>query len=137
MKVQISNNSLMTDIYVLNTPTHGIDIDGAYDSVFQRITVNNSLGDAPNAISGGKSAAHNTDGFNVGNVENIVLQDCKVWNQDDCVALSISNNVTIRNMYCSGTHGLSIAGGGTGPNQNITNVVYVQMSHSLSPGTDC
>lgn len=123
MKVQLSNNSLMTDLYVLNTPTHGIDIDGAYDSVFQRITVNNSLGDAPNALSGGKSAAHNTDAFDVGNVENIILQDCKVWNQDDCVALSVSNNVTIRNMYCSGSHGLSIAGGGTGPGQNVTNVV--------------
>ncbi|KAH8885812.1 hypothetical protein GQ53DRAFT_876604 [Thozetella sp. PMI_491] len=123
MKVVLTNHSLMTDIYVLNTPTHAIDVDGCYDSVFQRITVNNSLGDAPNAISGGKSAAHNTDGFNVGNVGNLLMQDCSVWGQDDCVALSVSNNVTIRNFYCSGTHGLSIAGGGSGPGQNVTNIL--------------
>lgn len=123
MKVSLKNNSMMTDLYVLNTPTHALDIDGVYDSIIQRIIVNNSLGDAPNAISKGRSAAHNTDGFDVGNVENLLMQDIKVWNQDDCVALSVANNVTFRNFYCSGSHGLSIAGGGSGPGQNITNVL--------------
>ncbi|KAH8660434.1 endopolygalacturonase 1 [Xylariales sp. PMI_506] len=123
MKVSLSNFSVMEDLTVLNTPTHAIDVDGVYNSTIQRIIVNNSLGDAPNAISGGLSAAHNTDGFDVAQAENLLMQDIQVWNQDDCVALSVSNNVTFRNFYCSGSHGLSIAGGGTGPGQNVTNIL--------------
>jgi polygalacturonase len=113
MKISLKNNSVVEDLYILNTPTHAVDIDGVYDSLIQRITVNNSLGDAPNSISGGLSAAHNTDGFDVGQVYNFILKDCTVYGQDDCVALSESNNVTISGMYCEGTHGLSIAGGGS------------------------
>ncbi|GLI78998.1 hypothetical protein PoHVEF18_007320 [Penicillium ochrochloron] len=124
MKLSLKNESLVTDLYVLNTPTHAIDVDGVYDSTIQRIIVNNSLGDAPNAISNGLSAGHNTDAFDVGNVENLLMQDIQVWNQDDCVALSVSNNVTFRNFYCSGSHGLSIAGGGNGPGNNVTNVLF-------------
>jgi polygalacturonase len=29
-------------------------------------------------------------------------------NQDDCVAVTSGNNLTISNMYCDGGHGLSI-----------------------------
>ncbi|KAI8633936.1 glycoside hydrolase [Xylariaceae sp. FL1651] len=124
MKLSLTNYSIFEDITIINTPTHAVDVDGVYNSTIQRIIVNNSLGDAPNAISGGLSAAHNTDAFDVAQAENLLMQDIQVWNQDDCVALSISNNVTFRNFFCSGSHGLSIAGGGSGPGQNVTNVLF-------------
>jgi polygalacturonase len=113
----------MRDLYILNTPSHGINVAGVLDSEIYNIVLNNSLGDAPNSISKGLSAAHNTDGFNVGNSNNLLIRDCKVWNQDDCVVVSDSNNVTVRNVFCSGSHGLSIAGGGTGPGHNISNIM--------------
>ncbi|KAI1259748.1 glycoside hydrolase [Xylariaceae sp. FL1019] len=119
MKLSLTNFSTFENITVINTPTHAIDLDGAYNSTVQNIIIDNSLGFAPNALSNGSAAAHNTDAFDVAQAENMLLQNIQVWNQDDCVALSVSNNVTFRNFYCSGSHGLSIAGGGTGPGQNM------------------
>ncbi|KIN07214.1 glycoside hydrolase family 28 protein [Oidiodendron maius Zn] len=124
MKVQITNHSIMRDLYIENIPSHGINVAGVLDSTIQNIVVNNSLGDAPNSLSGGLAAAHNTDAFDVGNCVNLLIQDCKVWNQDDCVVVSDSTNVTVRNVFCSGSHGLSIAGGGTGPGHNISNILF-------------
>ena len=123
MKVQITNHSVMRDLYIENIPSHGINVAGVLDSTIQNIVVNNSLGDAPNSLSGSLAAAHNTDAFDVGNCVNLLIQDCKVWNQDDCVVVSDSTNVTVRNVFCSGSHGLSIAGGGTGPGHNISNIL--------------
>ncbi|TVY73595.1 putative endopolygalacturonase D [Lachnellula suecica] len=124
MKVQITNNSILKDLYIQNYPSHGINLAGVINSTVQNIVLNNSLGDAPNNISNGLSAAHNSDGFNVGNSVNLLLKDCKVWNQDDCVVVSDSSNVTVRNVFCSGSHGLSIAGGGTGPGHDIENIIF-------------
>jgi polygalacturonase len=113
----------MRDLYIQNYPSHGINVAGVLNSTIQNIILNNSLGDAPNDISNGLAAAHNTDGFDVGNSINFLLDNCKVWNQDDCVVVSDSSNVTVSNMFCSGSHGLSIAGGGTGPGHNISNIL--------------
>ena len=113
----------MRDLYIQNYPSHGINVAGVFKSTIQNIVLNNSLGDAPNNISNGLAAAHNTDGFDVGNSINLLLDNCKVWNQDDCVVVSDSSNVTVSNMFCSGSHGLSIAGGGTGPGHNISNIL--------------
>lgn len=123
MKIQITNHSIMRDLYIENIPSHGINVAGVLDSTIQNIVINNSLGDAPNALSHGLSAAHNTDGFNVGNSVNLLIQDCKVWNQDDCVVVSDSTNVTVKNVFCSGSHGLSIAGGGSGSGHDISNIL--------------
>ncbi|EGX50103.1 hypothetical protein AOL_s00076g454 [Orbilia oligospora ATCC 24927] len=124
MKVQITNHSLFTDLYIQNIPTHGINVAGVLDSTIQNIFINNSLGDAPNERSKGLSAAHNSDGFNVGNSVNLLIQNCTVWNQDDCVVVSDSTNITVSNVFCSGSHGLSIAGGGSGNGHNIANVLF-------------
>lgn len=123
MKVQLTNHSTFKDLYIQNYPSHGINLAGMHDSVVRNIIVNNSLGDAPNNISNGLSAAHNSDGFNVGNSVNLLIEDCKVWNQDDCVVVSDSTNVTVSHVFCSGSHGLSLAGGGTGSGHNISNIL--------------
>jgi polygalacturonase len=122
MKVQITNNSIMRDLYIQNYPFHGINVAGVLNSTIQKVILNNSLGDASNNISNGLAAAHNTNSFDVRNSINLLLDNCKVWNQDDCVVVSDSSNVTVSNMFCSGSHGLSIAGG-TGPGHNISNIL--------------
>ncbi|TVY90765.1 putative endopolygalacturonase D, partial [Lachnellula willkommii] len=124
MKVQITNHSTMSDLYIMNYPSHGINLAGVKDSTIENIILNNSLGDAPNNRSNGLSAAHNSDGFNIGNSANLVLRDSKVWNQDDCVVVSDSSNVTVSGMFCSGSHGLSIAGGGSGTGHNTSNIAF-------------
>ncbi|KAK6360049.1 hypothetical protein TWF696_001168 [Orbilia brochopaga] len=124
LKIQVTNHSLMTDLYFLNLPTHGINVAGVLDSTIQNVYIDNSLGDAPNAISHGLSAAHNTDGFNVGNCKNLLIRNCTVYNQDDCVVVSDSTNVTVTNVFCSGSHGLSIAGGGSGNGHDIANILF-------------
>lgn len=131
MKVQITNYSTMKDLYIQNYPSHGINVAGVLNSTIQNIILNNSLGDAPNNRSNGLSAAHNTDAFDVGNSVNLLIENCKVWNQDDCVVVSDSSNVTVRSTFCSGSHGLSIAGGGTGPGHNISNILHVSFTSVL------
>lgn len=123
MKVQITNHSSMHDLTVQNYPSHGINVAGCLNSSIYNIVMNNSLGDAPNNRSNGKAAAHNTDAFDVGNCVNLKMWDLTVCYQDDCVVVSDSTNVTVSNAFCSGSHGLSVAGGGTGPGHNISNIV--------------
>jgi len=55
----------MRDLYIQNYPSHGINVAGVLNSTIQNIILNNSLGDAPNNISNGLAAAHNTDGFDL------------------------------------------------------------------------
>ena len=69
---------------------------------------NNTMGDKPNAKSGGIPAGHNTDGFGFASSDDIILRDSQVYNQDDCVAITSGNNITVSNLYCYGGHGLSI-----------------------------
>ncbi|KAJ4348882.1 hypothetical protein N0V95_005103 [Ascochyta clinopodiicola] len=105
--------SLIENLVIKNYPAHGFTLGGS-NLVVRNVTLDNSAGAAPNKLSGGKPAAHNTDGFNV-KAFNVLLQDITVINQDDCVAVSGGGNVTVRNASCDGSHGLSIGsvGGGT------------------------
>jgi polygalacturonase len=85
--------------------------------------MDNSAGDAPNAISGGLAAAHNSDGFDMSTSNNMTITDSTVYNQDDCVAITSGNNVTVSNLYCSGGHGMSIGSVGGKSNNNVTNIL--------------
>jgi polygalacturonase len=47
-----------------------------------------------------------------------------VTNQDDCVAVTSGNNVTVTGFCCDGGHGLSIGSVGGKSNNNVTNIVF-------------
>lgn len=66
------------------------------------LTLNNSAGDAANSASDGKAAAHNSDGFDFSSSNNVVLSNTIVMNQDDCVAVTSGENITVTGMTCSG-----------------------------------
>lgn len=87
------------------------------------IRLNNTAGNSPNAISDGLAAAHNTDGFDISSTNNMILSDSSVDNQDDCVAITSGNNITVAGMYCNGGHGLSIGSVGGKSNNNVTNIM--------------
>ncbi len=59
----------------------------------------------------------------MGNCVNLELYESQVWNQDDCVVVAQSSNVTVSNMFCSGSHGLSIDVSGSGSANNASNLV--------------
>ncbi|KIY62616.1 glycoside hydrolase family 28 protein [Cylindrobasidium torrendii FP15055 ss-10] len=100
---------------VKNSPVQAISI-GVRDgqSHFKNITVDNSDGDKD-------KLGHNTDGFDLGSVHDVVIQDSKVYNQDDCVAIGKGSNIVFKNNYCSGGHGISIGSISTnGYARNVT-----------------
>ncbi|KAJ3206204.1 Polygalacturonase [Entophlyctis luteolus] len=53
------------------------------------------------------SLGHNTDGFDV-SAQNITIQNCRVHNQDDCLAVNKAKNISFINNTCVGGHGISI-----------------------------
>jgi polygalacturonase len=105
---KLLGNSVIKDLYILNYPVHCFYVKSSQGLVMQNIILNNTMGDLPNAVSSGIPAGHNTDGFGYSLSDNIILKDSKVWNQDDCVAITSGNNITVSNLYCYGGHGLSI-----------------------------
>jgi polygalacturonase len=128
---KMTAGSKIQNLHIQNWPTHLFSISGCSDTTMQNLFLDNTAGDAPNARSGGLAAAHNSDGFDLGSSSNFVITDSKVYNQDDCVAVSSGNNVTVSNMYCSGGHGLSIGSVGGKSNNNVTNILVRAPSSSI------
>jgi polygalacturonase len=124
IQVKMTGGSVITDLHIQNWPAHGFSLNSCSDLTIQNIVMDNSAGDAPNNRSNGLAAAHNSDGVGVGTQsKNIVLKNITVHNQDDCVAVTSANNVTVSNMYCYGSHGLSIGSIGGKTYNNVTNIL--------------
>lgn len=117
-------NSVTENLYIQNYPTHCFSIENSVGLLMANIVLNNTAGNAPNNISDGLAAAHNTDGFDVSSCNNTIIRDSTVLNQDDCVAITSGNNVTVSGMYCDGGHGLSIGSVGGKSNNNVTNILF-------------
>ncbi|KAI4718793.1 glycoside hydrolase [Aureobasidium sp. EXF-10727] len=116
--------SVVKNLVIQNYPVHCFSISGSDGLVVENILLNNTAGEAPNSRSNGLAAAHNTDGFDISGTNGMVLRDSTVLNQDDCVAVTSGNNITVSNMYCDGGHGLSIGSVGGKSNNNVTNILF-------------
>lgn len=88
------------------------------------LTMDNSAGDAPNSLSSGLPAAHNSDGFDISSSDYVTLDTISVHNQDDCVAVTSGTHITVTNMYCYGGHGLSIGSIGGKSNNTVDGVTF-------------
>ncbi|KKK24237.1 hypothetical protein AOCH_001400 [Aspergillus ochraceoroseus] len=121
---KVTGNSIIEKLYIQNWPVHLFEITGCSNVVFQDLTLNNTAGNAPNSRSKGLAAAHNSDGFDVSGSYNITIRWNVVYNQDDCVAITSGNNMTVSDMLCSGGHGLSIGSIGGKSNNNVTNILF-------------
>jgi len=117
-------NAVFQNLNIQNWPTHCFDVTGGDTITFANIVLDNSAGDASNSKSGSKAAAHNSDGFDFSSTDNVYLTDSKVYNQDDCVAITSGSNLTVNNMYCSGGHGLSIGSVGGKSNNVVEDVTF-------------
>lgn len=122
--IKNTDHASFSGLYLQNWPTHAFYVTGNEYLSMTDLILNNTAGDAPNSISDGLAAAHNSDGFDISSSEFVTLNNIQVYNQDDCVAVTSGSNVTISNMYCSGGHGLSIGSIGGKTNNVVDSILF-------------
>ncbi|KAK7678706.1 hypothetical protein QCA50_018288 [Cerrena zonata] len=105
MKIKISGT--FQNVKVLNSPARVYSVSNPAPLTMSSLTIDNSLGDQPNANSGGLAAGHNTDGFDCSTTD-LTIQDSTIMNQDDCLAINKGSNITFQRNTCSGGHGISV-----------------------------
>lgn len=75
------------------------------------------------ATSKSDNPAKNTDGFDIGASTNVIISDVTVSNDDDCVAFKPgANGVTVTDITCTGSHGLSVGSLGKSSNDVVRNI---------------
>ncbi|KAJ5109945.1 hypothetical protein N7532_002590 [Penicillium argentinense] len=75
------------------------------------------------ATSKSTNAAKNTDGFDIGASTNVILSNINVSNDDDCVAFKPgANGVTVTDITCTGSHGLSVGSLGKSSDDTVKNI---------------
>ncbi|KAL1646490.1 hypothetical protein SLS61_007852 [Didymella pomorum] len=116
-------SSTVTGISIKNTPVQAVSIASCDGLTITDMTIDSSAGDTG-------SLGHNTDGFDIGSSNNVVidgaklLKFCKVYNQDDCVAVNSGTSITFQNGLCSGGHGLSIGSVGGRSDNTVDTVTF-------------
>lgn len=110
-------DSLIETLTILNPPVQVFSINGASNLELAYITVDASDGDTDDL-------GHNTDAFDIGSSDTVVIEYATVYNQDDCVAINSGTNIIFRNGYCSGGHGLSIGSVGGRSNNVVSGVTF-------------
>ncbi|KAH7401322.1 endopolygalacturonase [Pyrenochaeta sp. MPI-SDFR-AT-0127] len=114
----LTGASTITNLNVKNTPHQGVSIASCNGLTITGMTLDSSAGDAG-------SLGHNTDGFDIGTSSNIVIDNATVKNQDDCVAINSGTNITFKNSFCSGGHGLSIGSVGGRSDNTVDTVTFL------------
>ncbi|PCH35371.1 glycoside hydrolase family 28 protein [Wolfiporia cocos MD-104 SS10] len=75
-----------------------------------------------NSFSYSNAPAKNTDGFNTYRSSYVTITDSIINNDDDCVTLKPnSTNINISNLWCNGSHGISV--GSLGQYAGVTDIV--------------
>ncbi|KAJ6134095.1 hypothetical protein N7523_000417 [Penicillium sp. IBT 18751x] len=75
------------------------------------------------ATSKSTNAAKNTDGFDIGESTDVTLTNISVTNDDDCVAFKPgADGVTVTDITCIGSHGLSVGSLGKSSDDTVKNV---------------
>lgn len=100
------NDSVLDSINIQNAPKNFFSINYVNNLLVKDVVCNNTAGDELNAD--GRTLGHNTDAFDINNADGVIIQNAKVWNQDDCVAVNSGQNVLFKDALCSGGHGGSI-----------------------------
>jgi polygalacturonase len=85
-------DSTITGITIKNPPVQVVSINGCDGLTITDMTIDASDGDKD-------EQGHNTDGFDIGSSNNVIIDGAKVYNQDDCVAVNsgtVSNDMKLR-----------------------------------------
>ncbi|KAM0283710.1 hypothetical protein ACHAQH_002299 [Verticillium albo-atrum] len=113
------NNSIVKGLNIKDQPVHGVSVNTVKNLQIIDMTLDCSAGDS--------KGGHNTDGFDVGNAEDIYISGAIVKNQDDCLAINSGTNITFTGGNCSGGHGLSIGSVG-GRSNNVVKTIRITNS---------
>ncbi|KAB2105726.1 Endopolygalacturonase [Alternaria gaisen] len=110
-------DSSITGITIKNPPVQVVSINGCDGLTITDMTIDASDGDKD-------EQGHNTDGFDIGSSNNVIIDGAKVYNQDDCVAVNSGTEITFKNGLCSGGHGLSIGSVGGRDDNTVDTVTF-------------
>lgn len=111
-KLQSAVNSILSDFTILNMPYHTFSIVTCKYTTIDGITIDSRAGNG---------LAKNTDGFGLTKNDHVTITNCKIYNQDDCLAMQSSTNTIFSNNYCCYGHGISIGSiGGNVVDQSTT-----------------
>ncbi|KAF7271942.1 hypothetical protein GWI33_015240 [Rhynchophorus ferrugineus] len=122
------HNSVMRNIYVLNTPMGCALITDSTNVQFSDWVIDDLSGDQDKAPG---KYGHNTDGFDIFNSTGITVRNASIYNQDDCVAVRSGSNIIIDNFYCHGGHGLSVSVGFSDDSVELNTLSNVTISNSV------
>lgn len=111
-------NTTIKNLNILNCANHCTHISDSSDVIVSNIFIDNREG-YPGVAPVGKFAA-NTDGIGISGSTEIYISDVVVFNQDDCVAITKGQNIFVENLFCNGSHGLSLSVGGG----DVSNVIF-------------
>ncbi|GKZ29796.1 hypothetical protein AbraIFM66950_006546 [Aspergillus brasiliensis] len=109
------HHATISGLTMLNPPNWFNFIANSTDILISNMTmlVESEIADAP---------AKNTDGWDIYRSSNVVIQDSRIVNTDDCVSFKPnSTQVVVQNLDCTGSHGISV--GSLGQYQGETDIV--------------
>ena len=113
-----ASDVIFTKLNVINAPFWFFFItDGSTNVKFSELVIT--------AKTTSKNRPANTDGFDTGECSYVTITNTHVTNGDDCVSFkSGSNYVTVDNITCVGSHGLSVGslGGQAGKPSIVSNI---------------
>ncbi|KAI9934007.1 hypothetical protein ASPWEDRAFT_126763 [Aspergillus wentii DTO 134E9] len=113
------NNLEISNFHIQNPPNVFISVKGdAANIAFSNLNLS--------ATSNSDNEPKNTDGFDIGASSYVTITNTTIVNDDDCVAFKPgSNYVTVRDVSCTGSHGISVGSMGKSNDDTIKNI-YVQ-----------
>uniref|UniRef100_H3H0A4 endo-polygalacturonase n=1 Tax=Phytophthora ramorum TaxID=164328 RepID=H3H0A4_PHYRM len=92
-------SSTVKGFTIKNSPYRTFSILSSESTTISGLTLDSSDGDG---------TAKNTDGFDLSKNTDVTITGCKIYNQDDCLAMQSSTNTVFSSNTCSGGHGISI-----------------------------
>ncbi|KOM58509.1 hypothetical protein LR48_Vigan11g154300 [Vigna angularis] len=106
---QSCNGLTVKSLSMSNSPEAHIAVNGCDGALFSHININSP------------PKSPNTDGFDIANSKNIVIQDSTLATGDDCIAINGGSSfINATRLLCKGGHGISI--GSLGRNKSYETV---------------
>ncbi|KAI9262290.1 pectin lyase fold/virulence factor [Phascolomyces articulosus] len=97
-----ASNSYFGGFSIVKAPRSHFSVNNCENVVFDNININTVSDDE-------EKDAHNTDAFDVSDSTGIVIQNSKIVNGDDCIAVNGgAHNLTVTGLDCTGSHGFSV-----------------------------
>ncbi|KZS92111.1 pectin lyase-like protein [Sistotremastrum niveocremeum HHB9708] len=115
-----SKNVLVEDLNQISSPFWNNFVYGSSNVEYRNINIR--------SLSYSKSPAANSDGWDIYRSDHVTVRDSVVNNDDDCVSFKPNSTfITVQNMNCNGSHGISVGSLGqyAGETDIVANV-YVQ-----------